>query len=88
MAIAKIGPLPKSDMGTKIASWKMRHAAGKELRKSVPREAHADWAPWKGRPNPLDLLAESNKGRQKESSRCGWAGWPRRRSLFCAVRHA
>jgi uncharacterized protein (DUF2252 family) len=65
MAIAKISPLPKSDVGSKIVYWEKRHAAGKELRKAVPRESHAEWTPWKGRPNPLDLLAASNKGRQK-----------------------
>ena len=52
-------------MGSKIVHWEKRHAAGKELRKAAPRESHAEWTPWKGRPNPLELLAASNKGRQK-----------------------
>jgi uncharacterized protein (DUF2252 family) len=30
----------------------------------VPRESHAQWKPGKNRPDPLKLLAESNKGRQ------------------------
>ena len=64
MAIAKIEPPPKSDMGHKIVAWEERHAAGKELRRAVPRESHAEWTPWKGRPDPLKLLAASNKGRQ------------------------
>jgi uncharacterized protein (DUF2252 family) len=51
-------------MGSKIVPWEKRHAAGKELRRKVPRESHAMWAPWKGRPDPLKLLAASNKGRQ------------------------
>jgi hypothetical protein len=48
MAIAKIEPLPKSDIGSKVVPWEARHAAGKELRRAVPRESHAEWAPWKG----------------------------------------
>ena len=35
------------------------------LRRRVPREAHAEWKPEKNRPDPLKLLAESNKGRQE-----------------------
>jgi uncharacterized protein (DUF2252 family) len=64
MAIAKMEAPPKTDMGSKIVAWEKRHAAGKELRRAVPRESHAGWTPWKGRPDPLELLAESNKGRQ------------------------
>ena len=64
MAIAKIELPSKTDMGGKIVAWEKRHAAGKELRRAVPRESHAGWTPWKGRPDPLELLAESNKGRQ------------------------
>jgi uncharacterized protein (DUF2252 family) len=64
MAIAKIEPPPKCDMGRKTIPWERRHAAGKELRRKIPRESHASWTPWKGRPDPLKLLAASNKGRQ------------------------
>jgi hypothetical protein len=31
-------------------------AAGKRLRESCPRGAHAGWNPPPGRPDPLDLL--------------------------------
>jgi uncharacterized protein (DUF2252 family) len=65
MAIAKIEALPKSNMGAKIVPWEKRHAAGKDLRRAVPRESLAEWTVWKGRPDPMELLAESNKGRQK-----------------------
>jgi uncharacterized protein (DUF2252 family) len=64
MTIAKIEPPPNFDMGSKMVPWEKRHAAGKELRRKVPRESHARWTPWKGRPDPLKLLAASNKGRQ------------------------
>ena len=64
MAIAKLEPLPKFDLGTKMVPWKQRHAEGKALRRAIPRESHAEWKPGKNRPDPLKLLAISNKGRQ------------------------
>ena len=66
MAIAKLEPPPRSDFGHKIASWEKRHAAGKDLRRAVPRESHAEWIPSKSRPDPLKLIAENNQGRQKD----------------------
>jgi hypothetical protein len=65
MAIAKIEAPPESNMGAKIVPWEKRHAAGKDLRRAVPRESHAEWTVWKGRPDPMELLADSNKGREK-----------------------
>jgi uncharacterized protein (DUF2252 family) len=53
-------------MGSKIVPWEQRHAAGKDLRQSVSRESHAEWSPPKDRPDPLELIAGNNKGRQKE----------------------
>ena len=64
MAVAKIEPILTFDLGTKMVPWKQRHAEGKELRRAVPRELHAEWKPGKNRPDPLKLLAISNKGRQ------------------------
>ena len=66
MAIAKIEPPPRSDFGDKAVPWETRHAAGKDLRRAVPLESHAEWKTWKGRPDPLKLLAASNMGRQKD----------------------
>ena len=66
MSIAKLELLPKYDMGSKIVPWEKRHAAGKDLRRAVPRESHAEWIPPKDRPDPLKLIAENNKGRQKD----------------------
>ncbi len=48
-----------------MVPWEQRHAEGKALRRAIPRESHAHWKPRKDRPDPLKLLAESNKGRQK-----------------------
>jgi uncharacterized protein (DUF2252 family) len=41
-------------------------AAGKELRLKVSRESHAGWQQNKGRPDPVEILVESSKGRMKE----------------------
>jgi len=64
MAIAKIEPLPKFDLGSKMVSWEQRRAEGKALRHKIPIESHAAWKPAKSRPDPMKLLAISNKGRQ------------------------
>ena len=64
MAIAKIEPFQTFDLGTKLVPWEQRRADGKKLRRAVPREALAEWKADGNRPDPLKLLAESNKGRQ------------------------
>jgi uncharacterized protein (DUF2252 family) len=64
MAIAKLESLPEFDLGSELVSWKKRRAEGKMLRRATPRESHAEWKPGKNRPDPLKLLAESNRGRQ------------------------
>jgi uncharacterized protein (DUF2252 family) len=66
MAIAKLDPMPRNDFGHKVVPWQKRHADGKDLRRTVPRESHAEWIPSKDRPDPLKLIAENNKGRQKD----------------------
>lgn len=43
-----------------------RFAKGEELRTKVPRSSHAAWKPPKGRPDPLRLITESDKGRVPE----------------------
>jgi uncharacterized protein (DUF2252 family) len=65
MAIAKLEPMQLFDLGSKMVPWEQRHAEGKVLRRRVPRESHAEWKPGKNRPDPLKLLAASNKGRQE-----------------------
>lgn len=60
------GPNPEIgiDLSKAIAPWQERRELGQALRKRSPRETQAGWAPPKNRPNPLDLLAQSNRGRQ------------------------
>jgi uncharacterized protein (DUF2252 family) len=64
MAIAKLEVLQKFDLGRKLVPWQTRRGAGKALRLSVPHELRAEWTPAAKRPDPLKLLAESNRGRQ------------------------
>ncbi len=40
-----------------------RLAAGKKLRKKVPRAAHAEWMVPRNRPDPIELLKASDRGR-------------------------
>jgi uncharacterized protein (DUF2252 family) len=46
-------------------TWEKRFDMGKRLRIKAPRESHADVKPVVNRPDPLDLLAASNVGRQE-----------------------
>ena len=66
MAIAKLAPIQTYDLGSKMVLWEQRHAEGKALRRAIPRESHAQWIPGQNRPDPLKLLAASNKGRQAD----------------------
>jgi hypothetical protein len=43
-----------------------RREQGKELRDAVPREAHSKWVRPKNRRDPIDVLNESNVGRQQQ----------------------
>jgi uncharacterized protein (DUF2252 family) len=52
--------MPRSDT---IPSPKARRALGRSLRKKTPRSAHAAWQPAPDRPNPVDLINASNRGR-------------------------
>jgi Uncharacterized protein conserved in bacteria (DUF2252) len=43
-----------------------RRAAGRALRKEVPRSSHAEWSPVADRPDPISLLEEQNLTRQAQ----------------------
>jgi uncharacterized protein (DUF2252 family) len=57
-------PEKRIDLSRAIEPWRQRRELGQEMRKRLPREMHAGWTPPKNRPSPLDLLAQSNRGRQ------------------------
>ena len=48
------------------ATFKERYAAGKALRVSVPRDTHASWKPAAKRPDAVQMVLESEKGRVAE----------------------
>ena len=48
------------------ANREERYAAGKALRDRVPREQHGEWKAPRDRPDPVDLVIESSKGRIPE----------------------
>jgi uncharacterized protein (DUF2252 family) len=66
MAIARIESLQEFDLSRPLDSLEKRHADGKKLRAKVPRESHGEWRPGTSRPDPLKLLAASNRGRQAD----------------------
>jgi uncharacterized protein (DUF2252 family) len=45
------------------STWAERRNAGRELRKTVPRSAHAEWTPPPDRPSPLDVLEAQGRSR-------------------------
>ena len=59
-------PSPRDRFEEKYVLWNERFAQGKALRERVPRETHAGWTPPRNRPDPVDLLIESNQTRLPE----------------------
>ena len=54
-------------MGHALAmSIEERREAGRALRHEVPRSAHAGWAPWDGRRDPVDVLEQQADSRALE----------------------
>src|SRR6202162_4724624 len=49
-----------------VPTVKQRVAAGKALREKVPRTLHAKWIPSANRPDPIELLKNSDRGRLAE----------------------
>jgi len=49
-----------------VPSAEERMAAGKALREKVPRPSHGKWSAAAGRPDPIEVLKESDRGRVPE----------------------
>jgi len=60
------GGLYRPELRTPLEPTANRYALGQALRASCPRESHAEWTAPGDRPDPLKLLAASNRGRQAE----------------------
>jgi uncharacterized protein (DUF2252 family) len=63
MVPTKVDKLDLREVGD---SWEKRHEIGRQLRAQTPREAHAEWSPPKGRPDPISIVLRTNEGRQAE----------------------
>src|SRR2546423_1131441 len=61
MMSASYAPLPGKEFVRTVAD---RRAAGRALRKEVPRSSHAEWSPASERPGPISLREEQNLPRQ------------------------
>ena len=60
---ASYTPLPGKEFVRTVAD---RRAAGRALRKEMPRSSHAEWSPASKRPDPISLLEEQNVSRQAQ----------------------
>jgi uncharacterized protein (DUF2252 family) len=56
----------RSDSAVLHVGTKDKMAAGKALREKVPRSAQAKWMPPPNRPDPVELLKDSDRGRIRE----------------------
>src|SRR5256885_15473716 len=63
MMSASSTPLPGKEFVRTVAD---RRAAGRALRKEVPRSSHAEWSPASERSDPISLLEEQNVSRQAQ----------------------
>jgi uncharacterized protein (DUF2252 family) len=52
------------DLTRAAVPWELRRQEGKEVRRRVPRESHAEWKPGKTRPDPVETVQANNRGRQ------------------------
>ena len=55
--------VPEKQISRMVAD---RRAAGRSLRKEVPRYSHEEWSPAPDRPDPISLLEEQNLSRQAQ----------------------
>jgi len=63
---AKIHSIRREDSTLIGPSIQARMSAGKALRKKVSRSSHAKWTPPAGRPDPIEVLRQSDRGRLPE----------------------
>ncbi|HEX4020405.1 MAG TPA: DUF2252 domain-containing protein [Acidobacteriaceae bacterium] len=59
-----LGRLGHFDLQRALIPWEKRRAEGKAMRRKVPRESHGVWEPGKKRRDPVEIVLESNRGRQ------------------------
>ena len=49
-----------------LGPWSQRREMGKALREKTSRSSHVQWKTPANRPNPLDILKQTNEGRQED----------------------
>jgi hypothetical protein len=57
---------PASPAVVRQRSREQLYTEGKTIRDTCPRVSHADWKPPPDRPDPIEILEASNKGRLQE----------------------
>jgi hypothetical protein len=62
----KVAGTARENLGALGPNAKERMARGKDLRERVPRAAHSKWTPAPGRPDPVELLKHTDRGRVKD----------------------
>ncbi|WP_244631028.1 DUF2252 domain-containing protein [Aureimonas sp. ME7] len=65
VVLAPAEAFPRIDLRSKGEPWERRRAAGKRLRAEVPYALHAEPVSQTDRPDPVELIARTNEGRQK-----------------------
>lgn len=63
--MARIARSARKPYASRLPTLKERQAHGKALRAKVPRAAQGQWAPWPGRPDPIEQLRQQNRQRVK-----------------------
>jgi uncharacterized protein (DUF2252 family) len=61
-----IAPAAPATWSRELTTRAERYAAGKELRRTVPRSSHAEWTPDPDRPDPIGLLEAANSTRVEQ----------------------
>ena len=59
----KIHSIPREGSAVLGPSIEERMSRGKALRESVPRNSHAKWSAPPNRPDPIEILRQSDRGR-------------------------
>ena len=59
-AVQSVGNM---DLRNPNTTWESGREQGKKLRQKIPREAQGEFVPAKDRPDPVEIIIESNKGR-------------------------
>jgi hypothetical protein len=62
----KVKSIRHGGSGVLGPSIQARISEGKALREKVPRSSHAEWAAPTGRPDPIEVLHQSDRGRLPE----------------------